>query len=451
MASTFSEFDEAKEDWLSYTERMEQYFIANDIKDEKRRAFLLSVCGPSLYQLIKDLVAPGKPSEQSFEQLVALIETHKNPRPSTIVQRFHFHSRAQGPTETTSEYVAVLRRLAVYCDFGEILDDMLRDRLVCGLRDSRLQRRLLAEKDLTLKKAFDLCQAYETAERDAHDIHFRQKGSSSDPQGKTESFDQSPIDKVKSIPVKERCYKCGRFHFPKNCPFKDAECFNCGKRGHIARVCRKSRTPQHTNTIDDANESVCDTHMLFSVSNRRTPPIVLKVAVNGQNLPMELDTGASVSLISEVTWRKLQPFCSKLQPSTVKLCTYTGEIISALGEVVVNMHYNNQQHEIRLVVVKGEGPCLLGRDWLQTFQVDWKEVHYATANPTLEDVVEKHSSLFSDELGKVVQHEARIHVEPEARPVFLKPRPVPYALREKVDLELQHLEKTRSDRASGEL
>ena len=74
MASTFAEFDEAKEDWLSYAERMEQYFIANEIKEEKRRAFLPSVCGPSLYQLIKDLVAPGKPSEQSFEHLVELID-----------------------------------------------------------------------------------------------------------------------------------------------------------------------------------------------------------------------------------------------------------------------------------------------------------------------------------------------------------------------------------------
>ena len=61
MASTFAEFDEVKEDWLSYAERMERYFITNDIKEEKRRAFLLSVRGPSLYQLIKDLVAPDKP------------------------------------------------------------------------------------------------------------------------------------------------------------------------------------------------------------------------------------------------------------------------------------------------------------------------------------------------------------------------------------------------------
>ena len=108
-------------------------------------------------------MAPGKPSERSFEQLMELIDTHKNPRPSTIVQRFHFHSRDQGPTETT-------------CNFEDILDDIL----VRGLRDIRPQRRLLAEKRTKPLSAM-------------HTIHFRQKGLSSDPQGKTDSFKQSPM------------------------------------------------------------------------------------------------------------------------------------------------------------------------------------------------------------------------------------------------------------------
>ena len=95
--------------------------------------------------------------------------------------------------ETTSEYVSVLRRFAAHYNLEDILDDMLRDRLVRGLRDTRPQRRLSAQKDLTFKKAFDLCQAYETAERDAHDIPYRQIELSSDPQGKTDSFEQSPM------------------------------------------------------------------------------------------------------------------------------------------------------------------------------------------------------------------------------------------------------------------
>ena len=97
--------------------------------------------------------------------------------------------------KTTSEYVLALRRFAAHYNLVDILDDMLRDRLVRvrGLRDTRPQRRLLAETDLTFKKAFNLCQTLETAKRDAHDIPYRQIELSSDPQGKTDSFEQSPM------------------------------------------------------------------------------------------------------------------------------------------------------------------------------------------------------------------------------------------------------------------
>ena len=66
-----------------------------------------------------------------------------------------------------AQFVTELKRLSEYCSFGETLDDMLRDRLVCGVRDSRLQRRLLTEKDLTFAKAFELAKLAELAERSA--------------------------------------------------------------------------------------------------------------------------------------------------------------------------------------------------------------------------------------------------------------------------------------------
>ena len=57
------EFDSSKETWPSYTERLEQYFIANDLTDEgKKKAVFLSNCGATTYQLIRDLVAPKSPA-----------------------------------------------------------------------------------------------------------------------------------------------------------------------------------------------------------------------------------------------------------------------------------------------------------------------------------------------------------------------------------------------------
>lgn len=69
-----------------------------------------------------------------------------------------------------------------------------------------------------------------------------------------------------------------------------------------------------------------------------------------------------------------------LQLSAIKLRTYTGEIIGCLGEISVSVGYNQQQHSCQLVVAKGEGPCLLGRDWLSRFKVPWQDVLHTTAH-----------------------------------------------------------------------
>ena len=75
--------------------------------------------------------------------------------------------RSQREGETIAEFVVELRRLSEHCKFGDTLDDMLRDRVVCGIRGVRLQRRLLAESELTFKKAFEICQATELAHKNA--------------------------------------------------------------------------------------------------------------------------------------------------------------------------------------------------------------------------------------------------------------------------------------------
>ena len=164
---TVGEFNSTREDWVSYTERLVQYFVANGIAEEgdKRRAILLSSCGAATYQLICNLVAPDKPTDKNYTEIVAVVKAHHQPRPSTIVQRFHFHTRTQKPSESVGDFIAQLRKLSEYYEFGDTLQDMLRDRLVCGCRDQRLQRKLLAEPDLTFDQAFKIAKVMEAAEK----------------------------------------------------------------------------------------------------------------------------------------------------------------------------------------------------------------------------------------------------------------------------------------------
>ena len=151
------QFDSAVEDWTTYEERFRLFFAANDIKDdEKKRAIFLTSCGPVTYKLFRSLAAPKKPSEISFSELLELAGAHYQPKPSLAVQRFRFNSRTRQAGESVAAYIAELKRLSEHCNFGESLNDMLRDRIVCGIQDQRTQRRLLAETDLTLQKAFEL-------------------------------------------------------------------------------------------------------------------------------------------------------------------------------------------------------------------------------------------------------------------------------------------------------
>ncbi len=145
-------FDSTVEDWARYVDRVEQYCLDNDIGNERKVAVLLSVIGAKTYNLLRSLTAPVKPVEKTFKKIVDVLQTHLKPKPLIIAEcfRFRFHKRNQQKTESVSEYMAELRRLAEHCQFGDGLSDALRDRLVCGLHCESTQNRLLTERELTL-------------------------------------------------------------------------------------------------------------------------------------------------------------------------------------------------------------------------------------------------------------------------------------------------------------
>ena len=74
-------FDIQRDNWASYKERLEQFFIANNVDDVKRVAVLLSVIGAKSYELLRSLTAPEKPAQKSFDQLCTLLENHLAPKP----------------------------------------------------------------------------------------------------------------------------------------------------------------------------------------------------------------------------------------------------------------------------------------------------------------------------------------------------------------------------------
>jgi len=121
---------------------------------------------------MRSLVLPESLDSVSFDDLVKHIKEHKEPPPSVIVRRFQFNTRNQKAGETFSEYVAILRKAVEHCNFGNSLNEMLRDRMVCGIANGTVQKRLLADKELTLEKAISLAQSVEIAEKGAKDLQL---------------------------------------------------------------------------------------------------------------------------------------------------------------------------------------------------------------------------------------------------------------------------------------
>ena len=76
----------------------------------------------------------------------------------------------QAVGESIADYDAALCKLGTNCKFGDYLEDVFRDRFICGLSNKAIQRHLLSEPDLTLTKVMDLAQAMEGAERNSKSL-----------------------------------------------------------------------------------------------------------------------------------------------------------------------------------------------------------------------------------------------------------------------------------------
>ncbi len=126
-------------------------------------------------------------------------------------------------------------------------------------------------------------------------------------------------------------------------------------------------------------------------------------------MEMEIDTGASLSVMSEQEFRNLWPK-HPLVASDVTLHSYSGECIPVVGSVDVSVQYKGKLQTLPLVIVKGVSPSLVGRNWLRNVQFDWQEIFWSR-NTALAGLLGKYSSVFSEGLGTVKGFKAKIHVD----------------------------------------
>ncbi|XP_063636207.1 uncharacterized protein LOC134806785 isoform X2 [Cydia splendana] len=226
------EFDVQSGSWRSYCDRLESYFVVNDVKDERKLPTLISVVGETAYELMVNLCSPKKPAEMTFKEVVAVMEKHLQPTPSVLAERFRFRQYRQVKGQTVAQYVAELKKMARFCDFKTTLDDNMRDQFVCGLSSDLIRQRLFAEGEINFAKSVSLALSLEAAERDS--VAVEGGGGGAAARGST--TEAAAVHNVRSAGA--GCMACGDFrHEQAHCKFNSYVCSRCNVKGHLRRMC----------------------------------------------------------------------------------------------------------------------------------------------------------------------------------------------------------------------
>ena len=479
------------EDFTEYSERFEQFLLANKINEaEMKRAVFLSTIGGPSYKLLRGLLGE-EVKTTAFTDIVKALKDHLQPAPNVIAERYRFNKRDRKHGESVNAYIAELRKYSEHCAFGGSLNEYLRDRFVCGLNSQPIQQKLLAVNDLDLTKALEIARSFEAASRDAKllgatggvtGIHQATRAEEEEPdcvlrlQQQQRGRGQDARDNRSD---KRECYRCGnQGHISTSCPYSTFNCRRCGKQGHLEKRCRSEKKESGASVPAKSGASkpaairkvcACTSHgcggarepdqgeflsmdplSLYLLGRPESvDPVMVEVRMNGESVRMEVDTGAAVSVMSQSSYERIRDSRQPLRESGLKLKTYTGEIVSPQGVASVDVVYQDQQSRLPITVVEGNVPNLLGRDWLSQLRLRWEELFPLDRRlNVLEDVqgpvaelVAKFPGVFTNELGCLKNFKVNIPVPEGTQPKYCKTRPVPYAMKSRVEEELDRLEK----------
>ena len=429
-------FDPKCHIWTQYYERLKFYFNANDITDkEKQRSVFFALCGGETFSLVHSLVAPKKLEDTGFDVIVNKLHEHFEPKENVIVKRFQFRKRVQKHGETLTQFVADLRKLAEGCNFND-LEVELRDQLVVGIMDELLQKKLLTDSNLTLKSALDMAIATE-----ATNAQFTQMKNTV---FKAEVIKNKPktVQKVGNERGKA-CWRCNNMtHSAEKCWAVGLECRYCLKKGHIEQVClrKKKHIPRvikNTNSQNllEVSDSLQELNYVFCGGQ----PITVTVMINGITVSMQVDTGCSHTIINEAVFRRIDKH-RMLQQSHLRLSTWTNEQVKILGECDVQVIFKNKTYQLPVLVGSGSGTSLLGRNWMEQFGISMTGINQLRGTETsISEILNSYQDVFDGSLQGHTGPPVKIDLNDNIQPKFLKYRMVPFALKKKVEQELDKL------------
>ena len=151
------------ENWRRWIQQFRLYLNATgrDRKPEKVQcSTLLTVAGEDAVEIYNTFTFSSGETDK-IEPLISKFQAYCIPKKNISFERHVFNTRNQRSDENVESCATDLRKLAKTCEFGELHDSLIRDRIVCGIYSDEVRARLLRDPELTLTKAVDTCRTAE--------------------------------------------------------------------------------------------------------------------------------------------------------------------------------------------------------------------------------------------------------------------------------------------------
>lgn len=369
-----------------YFKRFEWAFKLSKIPEAEYADYARVHMGAELNNALKILVAPSTPESRTYEQIRSVLIAHFDVQKNKYSESVKFRQIIQQQNESIANFSLRLKEGATFCEYDTFLDRMLIEQLLHGLTDRDMRDEIIAKKPATFKDAYEIAHALESTRHTADEVTSTSSKihalSYSSPQYKHQNSSKSRGrgrgHASTSVPRKQEnaeqregyaCYGCGGRHKRNECPFRSAECYNCKKRGHIAKVCTASTTIS-TSQVQDSEEpaqqidmvkclnAVEEIHVIDSFGKK-----MLQVLIEGHKINMELDSGAPYGFIGSDTLKKIKPIF-QLQPTSKKFMSYTHHNLNCIGACPVKVSLGSTTRDLQVYVMEGSYDSLFGREWV---------------------------------------------------------------------------------------
>ena len=345
-------FDGTAEQWPKWKIRFHRYHLCSGLS-HRSQSEQVSALLYAMGDVADDILSILRIDETttSYTELIDLMDGYFNARKNIIFARAKFNKRIQQAGESIDQFIQDLHRLADDCSYHSLKDELIRDRIVVGVRDDELSKTMQAKTDLTLTETIRLSRQAEARTESQGLLRPRVEVVRSQRQ-LTKSKHQAPRGPTSSSTHK-KCGYCGKTpqHKRNKCPARNATCHKCNKKGHYSSVCRTGAVKEiiENDLSDDQTDD-----FLGTIESKSSSSWTSVLQIDGREERFKLDTGAAVSVVGNghTYGRKLQPCDRILKGAGDSPLKVSGYFISTLK-------YKGKQIQEKMYVVPGQSQSLL--------------------------------------------------------------------------------------------